>query len=128
MCSLLLRSLRGLSVAVHVFFWGLNFGMRLDLARASEDSEVLSVRDGSEGAGEPDDLGCETQSSERESNHACSIAMAMLGDVVGESMFCSAWTMVCCCRVGDCLGLNDVSMGLPESSRGFQRPSMKYLW
>ena len=53
--------------------------MRLDLARALADSEVLSVSDGSEGAGEPDDLGCETQSSERESNHACSMAMAMLG-------------------------------------------------
>lgn len=64
--------------------------MRLDLARASEDSEVFSVREGSEGAGEPDDLGCETQSSERESNHACSIAMAMLEEVAGGFMSRSA--------------------------------------
>jgi len=56
--------------------------MRLDLARALEDSEVLSVKDGNERAGDPDDLGCETQSSERECNHACSIAMAMLGSCV----------------------------------------------
>lgn len=51
--------------------------MRLAFAGAWEDSELLSVNDGNEGAGEPDDLGCETQSSERESSHACSMARAI---------------------------------------------------
>lgn len=69
LCSFVLRSLSGLSAAAHAFFWGLYFGMRLDLARALE-SEVVLLREGKEGAGEPEDLGWDTQSSESESNHA----------------------------------------------------------
>ena len=46
------------------------FGMRLEI----RESDMLLVKEGSDGAGEPEDRGCETQSSERESSHACSIA------------------------------------------------------
>jgi hypothetical protein len=56
---------------VHEFCWGLYLGMRLDVTR---ESEVLLVNEGSDGTGEPEDRGCETQSSERESSHAWSIA------------------------------------------------------
>jgi hypothetical protein len=83
--------------------------MRLNLARALEDSEVLSVRDGREGAGEPDDLGCETQSSERESNHACSIAMA-----INVGML---WVDLCLVRHGLCFGAVAVDyFGLKDGS------------
>jgi hypothetical protein len=51
---------------IHDFFWGLYLGMRLE--GTQEASEVLLFKDGSDG-GDPDDRGCDTQSSERESNH-----------------------------------------------------------
>lgn len=43
-----------------------------------EEWEVLFINEGSDGAGEPDDRGCEFQSSERESSHACSIVLRWL--------------------------------------------------
>jgi len=52
--------------------------MRLDVPR-SKESEVLLDKDGRDGTGDPDDRGCDTQSSESESNHACSIAMLVRG-------------------------------------------------
>jgi hypothetical protein len=42
--------------------------MRLDGTREAFD--VLLFKDGSDGGGESGDRGCDTQSSERESNHA----------------------------------------------------------
>ncbi len=73
--SLRLRSLRGLSCpAAHGCFWGLYLGIRLDTARAWEESDVVFDKDGNDCTGDSD-RGCETQSSESESNHACSIAM-----------------------------------------------------
>ena len=42
--------------------------MRLDRTRGA--FEVLLFKDGSDGGGDPDDRGCDTQSSESESNHA----------------------------------------------------------
>lgn len=72
--SLGLRSARGWCESpsgVHACFSELYLGMRLDMAR---ESNVLLVKDGSEGAGEPEDRGCETQSSERFCNHASPIA------------------------------------------------------
>ena len=47
--------------------------MRPDAARAWEVSDVLLDREGNDCAGDPDP-GCEIQSSESESSHACSIA------------------------------------------------------
>jgi len=78
--SLGLLSARGLSwlssSAVHDFFRGSYFGMRLMLVRRFE--EVLFEKDGSDGTGDPDDRGCETQSSERESSHAWSIVTRLV--------------------------------------------------
>lgn len=80
--SLGLRSVRGLlllsNAPVHACFLGLYFGMRLEVARVFDESDVLFDREGREGAGEPGDRGCETQSSDNESNHACSIVMGLL--------------------------------------------------
>lgn len=77
LCSFALLSLRGLFspsyAGVHAFFCGLYLGMRLDTGRGFEESEVLFDNEGNEGAGEPDDRGWDTQSSESESNQACSI-------------------------------------------------------
>lgn len=79
--SLMLRSSRAallLSSGADQFcFWGSYLGMRLEAARELFNSEVLFERDGNEGAGEPADRGCDTQSSERESSHACSISLDM---------------------------------------------------
>lgn len=80
--SFVLRSLKGLFPTsfgtVHDCFCGLYFGMRLDAARALEESELLLDNEGNDGAGEPDDRGSETQSSERESSQACSIAKILI--------------------------------------------------
>ena len=74
MLSLGLRSARALlllsRLGVHDFFWVLYLGMRLDGTRMWEEFDVLLVKEGSDGGGEPEDRGCETQSSERESSHA----------------------------------------------------------
>ena len=52
----------------HDFFWGWYLGMRLEGTREAFD--VLLFNDGNDGGGDPDDRGCDIQSSERESNHA----------------------------------------------------------
>lgn len=73
------RALLLLSTAgVHTCFWGLYFGMRLAGARTLEESDVLFDSEGRDGAGEPDDRGCDTQSSDNESSHAPSIAIRWL--------------------------------------------------
>jgi hypothetical protein len=78
--SLGLLSARGLSLpsgsAVHDFLLGSYFGMRLMLVLRLE--EMLLDNDGNDGAGDAEDGGCETQSSDNESSHACSIAMQLL--------------------------------------------------
>jgi hypothetical protein len=72
--SFMLRSLNGLLLpsggAVHDSFCGLYFGMRLT---ASELEDVLFEKEGKDGAGEPAERGCDTQSSDSESNQAWSI-------------------------------------------------------
>lgn len=85
--SFILLSLNGVLsfVVVHDCFSGLYFGMRLDVARALVDSEVLFDSDGRDGAGEPAERGCDIQSSERESSHACSIVIDYWRFVVSES-------------------------------------------
>lgn len=77
--SLGLRSTSALPLllrgAVQACFCGLNFGMRLEVAGILVELDVLFDNEGREGAGEPDDCGCETQSSDNESSQACSIVI-----------------------------------------------------
>ena len=58
---------------VQACFWELNLGMRLDGKQPAEEFDMLLENDGNDGAGDADDRGCETQSSDNESSHACSI-------------------------------------------------------
>jgi hypothetical protein len=76
--SLGLLSARALLLSwaiAHELCRGRYFGMRLDVNRGLEEFDVLLVNEGNDGAGEPDDRGWETQSSESESSHAWSIVM-----------------------------------------------------
>jgi len=53
--------------------------MRLGWAALDvEDSDVVFVKEGNEGTAEPEERGWDTQSSERESSHAPSMANRML--------------------------------------------------
>lgn len=71
--SFALLSLRGLLLlslgAAPFRLRELNFGMRLDFVRGAEELMLFDNR-GRDGAGDPEDRGSETQSSERESNQA----------------------------------------------------------
>ena len=73
--SLKLLSPRGLFTesfrAVHSCFFGSNLGMRLMLVRMFEEFEVVLLeKEGTVGTGDPEDLGSDTQSSDKESSHA----------------------------------------------------------
>jgi hypothetical protein len=52
--------------------------MRLEFAGIFEEWDVLFDNEWREGPGEPDDRGCETQSSDNESSQACSIVIWLL--------------------------------------------------
>jgi hypothetical protein len=58
--------------------------MRLEGGWTLEESDVLFDNEGRDGAGEPEDRGCDTQSSDNESSQACSIVIVIWSSVWKE--------------------------------------------